>query len=57
METHFSILAWGSLVGCSPWGHKELDTTERLSTEQHRVLISICVRKLHKAGERIIPKV
>ena len=20
------------LVGCSPWGHKELDTTERLST-------------------------
>ena len=20
----------GSLVGCSPWGHKELDTTERL---------------------------
>ena len=20
-----------SLVGCSPWGHKELDTTERLS--------------------------
>ena len=21
----------GSLVRCSPWGHKELDTTERLS--------------------------
>ena len=21
-----------SLVGCSPWRHKELDTTERLST-------------------------
>ena len=21
-----------SLVGCSPWGHKEMDTTERLST-------------------------
>ena len=21
-----------SLVGCSPWGHKESDTTERLST-------------------------
>ena len=21
---------WRSLVGCSPWGHKELDTTERL---------------------------
>ena len=22
----------GSLVCCSPWGHKELDTTERLNT-------------------------
>ena len=21
---------WRSLVGCSPWGHEELDTTERL---------------------------
>ena len=21
---------WRNLVGCSPWGHKELDTTERL---------------------------
>ena len=24
-----------SLVGYSPWGHKELGTTERLSTAQH----------------------
>ena len=23
-----------SLVGCSPWGHKELDMTERLSTNE-----------------------
>ena len=23
-------LGWRSLVGCSPWGHTELDTTERL---------------------------
>ena len=22
---------WGSLVGYSPWGHKELDTTEQLT--------------------------
>ena len=22
---------WGSLVGCSPWGHKELDMTELLN--------------------------
>ena len=24
-----------SLEGCSPWGHKESDTTEQLSTAQH----------------------
>ena len=39
METHSSILAWRihgqrSLVGYSPWGRKELDRTERLSTAQ-----------------------
>ena len=33
MATHASVLAWripgtGSLVGCSPWGRTELDTTE-----------------------------
>jgi len=33
METHSSILAWRILWreesdGYSPWGHKELDTTE-----------------------------
>ena len=35
MATHSSILAWKipgteELVGYSPWGRKELDTTERL---------------------------
>ena len=35
MAPHSSTLAWKihgqrSLVGCSPWGHKESDTTERL---------------------------
>ena len=35
MATHSSTLAgkfcgWRSLVSFSPWGHKELDTTERL---------------------------
>ena len=35
MATHSSTLAWKipwsrSLVGCSPWGHEESDTTERL---------------------------
>ena len=33
MATHSSVLAWRiqgwrSLVGCSPWGHTESDTTE-----------------------------
>ena len=36
MATHSSILAWrilgtGEPVGYSPWGHKELDMTERLT--------------------------
>ena len=37
MATHSRILArripdgQRSLVGCSPWGHKESDMTERLS--------------------------
>ena len=40
MATHSSILAWKipwkwSLVGYSPWGHKELDMTERLSFYFH----------------------
>ena len=26
----------GSMAGCSPWGHKESDMTERLSTAQGR---------------------
>ena len=35
MAPHSSTLAgkshgWRSLVGCSPWGFEELDTTERL---------------------------
>ena len=35
VATHFSILAWKSAwteepCGCSPWGCKELDMTERL---------------------------
>ena len=37
MATHSSILVWRipmerTLVGYSPWGHKESDTTEQLST-------------------------
>ena len=29
-----------SLVGCSPWGHKELDMTEWLSTAQHSIYMT-----------------
>ena len=41
LATHSGLLAWripwtSSLVGYSPWGHKELATTERLTTAQHR---------------------
>ena len=40
MATHSSVLAWRILMDrgawqvYSPWGHKESDTTERLSTAQ-----------------------
>jgi len=30
--------AQGSLVGCSPWGHRESDTTERLNTRDSDIL-------------------
>ena len=36
MATHSSIRSWrmdrGALAGYGPWSHKELDTSERLST-------------------------
>ena len=39
MAIHYSRLenphGQRSLAGYSPWGHKQLDTTERLSTTQH----------------------
>ena len=41
MANHSSILAWGilhgqrRLAGYSPWGCKDQDTTECLSTAQH----------------------
>ena len=34
MVPHSSILAWKTL-GYSPWGHKELDTTEHALTHTH----------------------
>ena len=47
MATHSSILAWEvPWVGYSPWGHKELDTTEQLST-----LFSSLLLKIHFQGK------
>jgi len=42
MPIHSSILAGEShgqrrLAGCSPWGHKESDAAERLSTHSHTI--------------------
>ena len=31
----------GSLAGCSPWGHKESDTTERLTEQIYKVLMKV----------------
>ena len=42
--THCSVLAWRiPWIVCSPWGHKELDTTERLSLSLPFIL---CFRSL-----------
>ena len=35
----------GSLACCSPWGHKELDTTERLN---NNCKITMCIVKIKK---------
>ena len=42
MATHSRILAWRipwteELAGYSPWGNKEWDTTEQLSTAQQHI--------------------
>ena len=39
MATHSSILPWRSLVGYSPWGHKESDMTERLDFTSLSILL------------------
>ena len=34
-QLHELVMCQGSLACCSPWGHKELDTTERLNCTEH----------------------
>ena len=50
--THSSILAWRIPWTVYPWGHKESDTTERLSL--HFTLLS-SAREPDLHGESIIP--
>ena len=46
-KTHSSICAWKipqtRLAGYSPWGRKESDTTERLSTLHSVCVCVVCV--------------
>ena len=42
------FLGQRSLAGYSPWGHKELDTTERLNFHFHRQLLQLQVCKYLK---------
>ena len=48
MDTNLSqlweITGQRCLVCCSPWGLKELDTTERLNTNNQDSQLSVCVR-------------
>ena len=41
-----------SLVGYSPWNHKESDTTERLSTAQHSTMSKIIISTILGKGQR-----
>ena len=54
MATHSNILAWKipwterSLVGYSPWGHKESDMTEQMSMQTETYKTKLCVDWLTK---------
>ena len=56
--THSSILAsrihgQRSLAGCSPWGHKELDTTEQLThthTHTHNLVTEMMKSSVPLSG-------
>ena len=41
----------GSLVCCSPWDHKELDTTERLNNNSNKNLVNINLPLSHSQGK------
>ena len=66
MAPHSSTLAgkshgWRSLIGCSPWGHEELDLTERLHFHfsvivillmRRQFVITIGLTKFHRRCSR-----
>ena len=60
MAAHSSTLAWRipwgrSLVGYSPWGHKESDTTKRLHSLTQSLICSVSRIVLYALG--VGPKV
>ena len=53
MATHSSSLAWDipwteSLVGYSPWGHKEWETPERLTLTKLNIYVSLTQLPLYR---------
>ena len=53
MATHSSSLAWDipwteSLVGYSPWGHKEWETPERLTLTKLSIYVSLTQLPLYR---------
>ena len=62
MSTDSSVLAWripvdrGAFVVYSPWGHKELDMTERLSTSTARLplISSLLLHRAHFSCYKIL---
>ena len=59
MATHSSILAWRiheyrRLAGYSPWGHQELDITERLSRQtDKRASLELDFSKFSQKYQRV----
>ena len=45
----------GGLACCSPWGHKELDTTERLNDNNEKVQIQEAERVKHMFHRNRLP--
>ena len=43
---------WRSLVGCSPWGRTESDTTEATKQQQQQQQPSVCSHFLSSLGDR-----